>query len=510
MAVTRTLGPLHFEDLEPHRFEDLVRELIYDFKDWQSIEATGRGGGDDGFDIRAYERASQPDSEQGEGEPGEDDLQMHPMEGNLWMFQCKREAEIGPTRAARIIDEGVKAADPPYGYVLVAPANFSKKSFDVFREELRKRGVMEFYLWGRAALEDMLHLPKNDRVLFTFFGISLVSRRKSRATEIRAIVSRKNKLIRILGEQPRHQPVLVRDTKDTHYPYSDNYKDFERSPRWRAFDVLSLHPLGLVVSVHEYFAYWDKNKGEWDMTSALNVAMQRNENEDEEERRSKQELREKIEAFWHFIPHSMRAMFVRNGLIRFDEIAVIDEKGDSEFNFPHIYVDFRGKNGPFHGFYEYLKINEHHHEHLEGLKRIKLFPQEFEPPRIGTVHRGKALKIADRARELLRHGSQYLDTLYSVDGAFDFLEEADVIGIEGTQDKVSGTGGPTLIQITNKSKIAGKAFLAGLKDDPGLKHRVQEQIGREVAEKDQLRIVEFKVVYAWAIERLEKAAKRSS
>jgi hypothetical protein len=32
----------------------LVRELIYDLKDWQSIEATGRGGNDDGFDIRAY------------------------------------------------------------------------------------------------------------------------------------------------------------------------------------------------------------------------------------------------------------------------------------------------------------------------------------------------------------------------------------------------------------------------------------------------------------------------
>jgi hypothetical protein len=26
---TRTTGPLHFEDLEPHRFEDLVRRLIY-------------------------------------------------------------------------------------------------------------------------------------------------------------------------------------------------------------------------------------------------------------------------------------------------------------------------------------------------------------------------------------------------------------------------------------------------------------------------------------------------
>ena len=54
--VTRTYGPIHFEDLDPHRFEDLIRELIYDYKDWQSIEATGRSGSDEGFDIRAYEK----------------------------------------------------------------------------------------------------------------------------------------------------------------------------------------------------------------------------------------------------------------------------------------------------------------------------------------------------------------------------------------------------------------------------------------------------------------------
>ncbi|CCD86205.1 protein of unknown function [Bradyrhizobium sp. ORS 285] len=41
--ISRTYGPIHFEDLEPHRFEDLIRELVYEFKDWQSIEATGRG-----------------------------------------------------------------------------------------------------------------------------------------------------------------------------------------------------------------------------------------------------------------------------------------------------------------------------------------------------------------------------------------------------------------------------------------------------------------------------------
>lgn len=155
MAVTRTLGPLHFEDLEPHRFEDLVRQLIYDFKDWQSIEATGRSGGDDGLDIRAYERVGTADRESEDRESDEDDNEPHPMEGNLWMFQCKRESEIGLTRVAQIIKDCVKADNPPYGYVLAAPANFSKKSFDLFRDELPKLGVMEFYLWGGAALEDM-------------------------------------------------------------------------------------------------------------------------------------------------------------------------------------------------------------------------------------------------------------------------------------------------------------------------------------------------------------------
>jgi len=55
VAASRTLGPLHFEDLEPHRFEDLVRQLVHDMRQWQAIEATGRLGGDEGFDICASE-----------------------------------------------------------------------------------------------------------------------------------------------------------------------------------------------------------------------------------------------------------------------------------------------------------------------------------------------------------------------------------------------------------------------------------------------------------------------
>src|SRR5207249_1731695 len=113
----------------------------------------------------------------------------HPMEGNLWMIQCKREKDLGPKRIEAIIGDAVNADNPPYGYILAAPAHFSKAAHDKFREELRKRGLMEFYLWGAGELEDMLYQPKNDHVLFAFFGISLMSRRRSRTTEIRAAVN---------------------------------------------------------------------------------------------------------------------------------------------------------------------------------------------------------------------------------------------------------------------------------------------------------------------------------
>lgn len=199
--TARTYAPIHFEDLDPHRFEDLIRELIYDFREWQSIEATGRAGSDDGFDVRAFEKvhsatASSDDDDETEG---------HPMDGRLWMVQGKREKTLSPADIKTILAD-VDESDPPYGYILAASTTFSKKSYDTFRNILREKGVMEFYIWGSAELEDMLHLPKNDRILFTFFGISLVSRRRSRATEVRSIVTIKNKLHKVLAIRSKSFP----------------------------------------------------------------------------------------------------------------------------------------------------------------------------------------------------------------------------------------------------------------------------------------------------------------
>ena len=88
----RTIGPLHLEDLEPHRFEDLIRQLSYDFRPWISIEPTGRTGADDGYDARAFERVDVQEEHEEEEDAG-------PPRSRVWLIQCKREKQVAAREA---------------------------------------------------------------------------------------------------------------------------------------------------------------------------------------------------------------------------------------------------------------------------------------------------------------------------------------------------------------------------------------------------------------------------
>ena len=65
--TTRSYGSLYFEDLDPKRFEDLVRQLAYEFRPWRKLEATGRAGSDAGFDARGFEIVTAPESAEPDG-----------------------------------------------------------------------------------------------------------------------------------------------------------------------------------------------------------------------------------------------------------------------------------------------------------------------------------------------------------------------------------------------------------------------------------------------------------
>jgi len=450
-----------------------------------------RSGSDEGFDIRAYEKVEIISST--ENENNEVTEEIHPMEGNLWMIQGKREKEIGPKKIKAIISD-IDPKNPPYGYILAASANFSKASYDMFREELRNKGVMEFYLWGKAELEDMLHLPKNDRILFTFFGISLVSRRRKRTTDIRSAVSVKNKLYRIVDERYQfHQSILIRDLKDTHYPYEDEYKDFKTRPRWKEYVAFEHHPLGLWCHNHRYFAYIDREKKEWDFTEEVDLVHRNRENMEKRQHRiEKQDL---VEGVWDYFPRKNKGHFIIDCLVKYSDIAAIDDKGDVLFNFPHLYVDFVGNKGPFLGCRNVLEINKKEIDLTDDYKRICVFPKKFKKVPVEKIYQDKKITLNEEClKEFKKHN---VDTLYETDDKYSFLEPKDVILI----DKQDVADEEIFIQITYKFKTKAKDHIDQTIEPFRTKRNIELQLQRAPKDNEEINIYEFKKVYNWQLEK---------
>jgi hypothetical protein len=387
---TRTLNPLHFEDLEPHRFEDLIRQLIYDFRQWRSIEATGRTGSDEGMDIRAIERLPSSDviyeDETEDGEP----IPVRDIESqdHLWIIQCKRERRIGPTKIRKIVSSNLSGlADKPYGYMLVAACDFSKAARDAFREESIKHGVEEFYIWGKAEVEDRLYLPKNDHLLFAYFNVSLQVRRRSLKTESRARLALKRKLTKELGEinYPNLVNILIRDPRDERYPFIESPDEFIKSPRWRYWEFYAHQPPDHLAFVFKkYFAYINWKTKEYDILKDFDAGVPFHPeisglNRDWHDPNG---VHSRYHSYWLDIPEENRAWAIEAHIIHYDRIIAFDEIGDSYNSGPHLLVDYGDYNDPFEpnrGAFLLVSTGRYRHSTItvsDG-KRISYFPSEI-------------------------------------------------------------------------------------------------------------------------------------
>jgi len=364
--TTKTLNPIHFEDLEPHRFEDLVRQLLYDFKNWKSLEATGRLGSDEGTDIRGIElSASLSEQEENEDDEEKDDTikDVLPIE-KLWIIQCKREKSIGPTKIKSIISKSLSSLDsPPFGFMLVAACDFSKKTRDEFRKQMLELGIQEFYVWGKADIEDLLFMPKNDHLLFAYFGISIQIRRRSIKTKVRSRLTLKKKLVKVLGgfKNKKYNPILIRDPKNNQYPFINKSAEFLKNPPWRYWYLDSHNPPDhLAFIVNKFYAYANWENKEWDLLKNFDTAIPNNPNlfdlsRDAFDPEHKHEIY-RVYSERH-IPEQNRAWAMTIRFIHYDRILAIDELGDSLNDGPHLLVDYTSENDPFepNWYYEVIK-----------------------------------------------------------------------------------------------------------------------------------------------------------
>jgi hypothetical protein len=377
---TRTYNPLPFTDLEPKRFEDLVRQLVYDFRPWRRLEATGRSGSDDGFDARGVEIVDSPDKAVSpDDDDSENGTNAEGIADRLWLIQCKRERTITPAKLKGYLAEiNLAPEEKLHGIIFAAACDFSKASRDVFYAWCRDQGISEAVVWGKAELEDQLYQPKNDNLLFAYFGISLSIRRRSHATQIRAEIATKRKLKNIFQSRGWID-VLMRDPLAEGYPG----KRGERSKKWDVFAFEELSHHGLELSISWFYAYVDPATGEWDAADAV-PAMRR---AGRHYWAGKDERLDKLEQVardtWDKLPEENRAWLKWSGAVSLRDIVAIDELGDDIFKGVHIYAAFLPKKGPFNGFFEHLELSGPFSTydgprmfHTDRAKRIDRFPSE--------------------------------------------------------------------------------------------------------------------------------------
>src|SRR6185437_13664130 len=93
---------------------------------------------------------------------------------------------IGPTALVKHLNAiAPSEIDQLHGIIFAAACDFSKAAHDRLREWCAEHKIIECYLWGKGQIEDFLFQPKNDHLLFAYFGFSLAVRRRSIRTELR-------------------------------------------------------------------------------------------------------------------------------------------------------------------------------------------------------------------------------------------------------------------------------------------------------------------------------------
>lgn len=147
LKPSKTTNKLHFEDLNPRRFEDLCLNIIYRLKNWESIKHYGATGKDDGIDIFAYEKI--------------DDIEIE------WIVQCKRYKSINKSQLKDVIDTINQVPDV---FLLITACDISKNNQDFFEEYAKEKNVKKVEIWTQSILEAKLFSDYDD-LLFTYFDI---------------------------------------------------------------------------------------------------------------------------------------------------------------------------------------------------------------------------------------------------------------------------------------------------------------------------------------------------
>lgn len=390
----RTVNPLHFEDLEPHRFEDLIRQLAYNWRSWRYLDATGNAGNDDGVDVRGieyYRTGRVPVSSDDESGPDPNDSgnDVDPNDdAREWLISCKRYQRLGPTEARAVVRETLTEPEhAPYGYVLAVACDLSADAMAAVREEAISLGVEEAHIWSRPHLEDLLFRPDYEDLLFVYFGLSIRTRRNSRLAQIRAESSIRRALksslnLSQLSGAINQAVITVRDIEDQSYPYVDEVQGFIEMdcPPWHLAQIAEFSPIGITLKRFSYNGLIAPD-GTWDYDEktgrnpahSFDYAEQLYWNELEQSADTPEARPTTTQGAQEITVHEYWGL-------RYADIVFVDAVEDGYRSSPTVYCRFRGNQGPYRGPLAYSgeKFGPHGYipVDVEREKRSQLYIRE--------------------------------------------------------------------------------------------------------------------------------------
>lgn len=313
---TRTINQLHFEDLDPIRFEELILAMVYRMRRWEKLDHFGKKGSDDGIDIRAIELLENGKS-------------------NTYYFQCKRYQKISNSVIKNIIDDYIsKNTYIPQFYVLVVSCALTKKQIEYFESYCRKQNFNTVIVWTNSVIEAMLFSEYHD-LLFAYFGINLVSERRNLVGSIRRNVELKKKMkkdfLKQIGSSNRkelderlykpwtkfnHSEVLIRSIYDKAYPKDNTLLENNFTGYYKA-EVYDFYHNGLMVRAYPYVKDIKFKEESLDDSNKFEI------------------IETKAEIL---------------GCIPFENIIEYDIEGDEYYNYPHLFCDFVNVSDPYEKF----------------------------------------------------------------------------------------------------------------------------------------------------------------
>ncbi len=316
-SPSKTTNPIHFEDLDPKRFEDLCALLVNrSISKWKEFRHYGKAGQDNGIDILGIEILD----DQSE---------------RTWIVQCKRTQRITQSEIKEIID---KVKDTHHDVLLiVVSCSFSKKLHDYYLKYAKGAGIKEPLYWDKAHLETLLYNRAPD-VLATYFGISPYAETLKKESNIVRNIRLKQKMKRDLLKNQglgypadEHEQILkfpwlkfkdndliVHSIDDTDYPQDDSFQYGVSS--WFKTIAYGFYYNGMEIMsmAQSRFDGYIREDGAWTLSKPL----------------------QDIEKF-------TKVTLLQTRRIPFKNIVDYDLEGDEYYNCPHIYCRYSEGGSPY-------------------------------------------------------------------------------------------------------------------------------------------------------------------